>query len=206
MRLFIGAPLVSVLLGGSAGAGCGRVESTGHPAQRSEAAVQSPAAPLVARLKSLAAGAISVDDVAARAGSYVTSLSAVDKRLLAEALIAEKQPPYDVYGASILVSLGDEKGASDTFARYIVGGGDMTGFFWSWGHATDARTAPRMFVAIAEILLSRLAALTTEERDRAQRFLLADGFGPPIAVFSETAVRKRLEAIKREIASTPKRQ
>ena len=72
------------------------------------AAIQNPAA-LVSRLESLVGSPGSVNDVAEKGGSYVASLTDTDKRLLANALIAGKRSPYDVYGASILVSLGDEK-------------------------------------------------------------------------------------------------
>jgi len=195
LRFAVVLTLLSLLPAGSAA--CGRVESTAARPQNSEPPVQPRTATLVSRLKSLVGTASSVDEVAARAGSYVTSLSNADKRLLADALIAEKQPPYDVYGASILVSLGDEQAASLVFARFILNGGDMTGFFWSWIHGADAHTAARMYVNIAEILLAELDTLTPPERERAQRFLITDGFGPNIPAFSEGAVRNRLEYLKR---------
>jgi len=140
-----------------------------------------------------------MDDVATKAGSYVSSLSNADTRLLANGLIAAKQPPYDVYGASILVSLGDEAGASRGFARFILNGGDMTGFFWSWIHGADSHTAARMYISIAEILLAELNTLTPSERERAQRFLMTDGVGPDIPAFSEGAIRSRIESLKRDL-------
>jgi hypothetical protein len=52
--------------------------------------------------------------------------------------------------------------------RFILDGGDMTGFFWSWIHGADSHTAARMYIGIAEILLSDLNTLTAPERERAQ--------------------------------------
>ena len=204
MRLSVVVSLLAVVMAGSAAARCGGAEPTAERAPDGAPAVQ-PAAPLVSHFKSLVGTASSVDDVAAKGGSYVASLTDADKRLLANALVAGKQSPYDVYGASVLVSLGDEKTASPAFARFVLNGGDMTGFFWSWLHGADPRTAARMYVSIAEILLSGLDTMTPSERERAERFLITDGLGPDIPAFSESAVRNRLEYLKRDLkGSTPK--
>jgi hypothetical protein len=152
----------------------------------------------VARVKSLAGAAQSVDEIAARAGTYVTGLSNDDKRLLGNALVADARREYQTFGASILVTVGEEQTAAPVFARFVVDGGDMTAFFFSWTHAGDPRTAIRMYIAIAEVLLSRLPALMPAERDRAQAFLTTDSVGPPISTFSEQAVRDRIDALRRE--------
>jgi hypothetical protein len=200
------ATLLLLLLAGTAVSHCGRGESTAHRGPDADSAVQARTATLVSQLKSLVGTASSVDDVAARAGSYVTSLPNADTRLLANALSAENEPPYDLYGASILVSLGDEPAASRVFARFVRNGGDMTGFFWSWIHGADSDTAARMYIGIAEILLPELDTLTPSERERAQRFLTTDGLGPNIPAFSERAVRDRLESLKAERrGSAPRR-
>jgi len=191
--------LLVFLLTGSAAPGCGHGESTVDRRLDADLAGQARTAALVSHLKSLVGTASSVDDVAAKGGSYVTSLSKADARLLANALVAGKQAPYDVYGASMLVSLGDEPAASRGFARFILNGGDMTGFFWSWIHGADAHTAARMYIGIAEVLLADLDTLTPSERERAQRFLMTDGIGPNIPAFSENAIRSRIEYLKRDL-------
>ncbi len=201
MRFSVSVSLLALVLTGIAAVRCSRAEST---AGRAPAA--QPAAPLVSRLRSLVGTASSVDDVAAKGGSYVASLTDAYKRLLANALIDEKKSPYDVYGASVLVSLGDEKTASPAFARFVLNGGDMAGFFWSWIHGADPHTGARMYISIAEILLSGLDTLTPSERELAERFLITGGLGPDIPAFSESAVRNRLEYLKRDLkGSTTKR-
>lgn len=177
---------------------CGRGDRA-EPVNAGEPAAQPAAAPLVARVKELAGAAQSPDEVAERAGNYVTGLSDGDKLLLGKVLVADAQAQYRTFGASILVSVGQEQAAAPVFARFIVDGGDMTGFFFSWTHAADPRTAIRMYIAIAEVLLSELGTLTPAERDRAQQFLTTDSVGPPIPTFSEQAVRERIAALRREV-------
>ena len=199
MRFSVVVSLLALVLAGSAVARCGGGEPPAERAPDGAPAVQPAAASLVSRLKSLVGSPGSVSDVAAKGGSYVASLNDTDKRLLANALVAEKQSPYDVYGASVLVSLGDEKAASPAFARFVLDGGDMTGFFWSWLHGADPQTAARMYISVAEILLTGLDELTPAERERAQRFLMTDGMGPAVPAFSESAIRNRLEYLKRDL-------
>jgi hypothetical protein len=183
---------------------CGRTDMTTERTDAAQPSAQGAAAPLVARVKSLAGTVQSVDEVAERAGTYVNGLSNADKARLGKALADEGAAHYDVYGAGILVSVGDEQAAAPAFARFVLNGGDMTGFFWSWLHGADSRTAMRMYIAIAEVLLARLNTLTPVERERAQAFLTADGFGPPITTFSEQAVRDRIEDLRRELKAAPK--
>jgi hypothetical protein len=182
-----------------AASACGRVDTTAEPVSARDSAAQpAAAAPLVARVESLAGTAQSVDEIAERAGSYVTGLSNGDKRLLGNALVADARPEYQTFGASILVTVGEEQAAAPVFARFVLNGGDMTGFFFSWTHAEDPRTAIRMYIAIAEVLLLQLPTLMPAERDRAQAFLTTDSVGPPISTFSEQAVRDRIDALRRD--------
>ena len=182
---------------------CGGGEPPAGRVNADDSAAQSQAAALVSRVKSLAGNTQSVDEVAERAGSYVTSLPNSDKLLLGRALIAEARSPFAVYGASILVAAGEEQAAGPVFARFVLDGGDMTGFFYSWMHGADARTALRMYITIAEILLPQFSTLAPAEKARAQEFLATDSIGPPIPAFSEQAVRDRIESLKRELLRPP---
>jgi hypothetical protein len=202
MSIGLSAALSALLVVAAAACAC----SDGGPptagVSAGDSGAQPPGEALVDRVRTLAGSAKSVDEVAERAGSYVTGLSNSDKLLLGKALVDQAQPPFDVFGASILVSVGEEQVAGPVFARFVVSGGDMTGFFFSWMHGADSRTASRMYIAIAEDLLSQFDMLTEPQRDRARQFLTAEGLGPPITAFSEQAVRDRIEYLKREVESS----
>jgi len=155
--------------------------------------------PLLTKYRAAIAEASGDDERERAARDFVASLSESDRVLLARALTKSQQQNEMTRGAALLVDLHRDKEAAPVFAAFVTGGGDMTGYFWSWMHRGDDKLAPRLYIAISRELLVRIDSLSGEPRRRAEALLMADGYGAHIDTYSRKAVEDRLAALERKI-------
>ena len=154
---------------------------------------------LVAQVLEIARANADPEEMDLRVRLYVDALSKEDRTSLARGLVRRPESQYRLYGAALLVRLGQEQEAAVPFGDYVTHGGDLTPFTWEWLHTGDVNTSVRMYIAISRQLLRVLDGLPPDERERAQAFLTLEGFGPSITKFSRAAVESRLAALERDI-------
>jgi len=146
-------------------------------------------------LKDVPAG----DERAEKAHAFAAALSERERVELGRALAVGTSMEDALFGASLLVDGGLPQEAAPVFARFVIGGGDMTAYFWQWLHGDDPKTATRAYIAISRALLGQIDGLDGQRRRAAEAFLLDDSFGQRIGTYSRKAVEDKLDALERQL-------